>query len=271
MSSNESFLSRWSRRKHDSRVAGDAAGSGSRDVAKGAAPLPAADELQRPAAGEALPPATEGVPRDGRGCAEPLPELPPIDSLTPASDFRPFMQEGVDADTRNAALAKLFRDPHFSLTDGLDVYIDDYNETEPIPPALLAGLKQLHTIGLSDDEIERMREGDEVASAALAGPRQAGPEQESAAGDEAATGPPGGQAAQLGGPAARLGAGIAEPGPRTEQAHSRVEQFDPRAEPSDPRAEPSDPGAEQSNPRSEPSDPQSEPSDPRDAQRVRKT
>lgn len=88
--------------------------------------------------------------------------LPPIESLTTASDFRPFMQQGVDALTRNSALKRLFADPHFNVMDGLDVYIDDYNKTEPIPPALLATLKQLHEIGKTDDAQDD-RPGDEPA------------------------------------------------------------------------------------------------------------
>lgn len=271
MSSNESFLSRWSRRKRGSRVAGDAAGAGSRDEAKGAvmptatreAPRPAVGEAPWPAVGEAPRPATEEALRNVDEPAEPLPELPPIDSLTPASDFRPFMQKGVDAGTRSAALAKLFRDPHFSVTDGLDVYIDDYNETEPIPPALLASLKQLHTIGLSDDEIERMREGDKVAPAGLAGPQRAVSSQGSAADDGAATESPGGQAVQLERPASRLDA-AAQPGAPAVQPDAGIAEPDAHAEQAHPRAEQSDPGIEQS-------DPGAEQSGPRDVQRVRKT
>ena len=47
---------------------------------------------------------------------------------------------------RRAALKKLFSDPHFNVMDGLDVYIDDYSKTEPIPAAMLAGLRQAQNI-----------------------------------------------------------------------------------------------------------------------------
>ena len=40
-------------------------------------------------------------------------------------------------DVRRAALKKLFSDPRFNVMDGLDVYIDDYSKTEPIPPEML--------------------------------------------------------------------------------------------------------------------------------------
>jgi hypothetical protein len=74
------------------------------------------------------------------------PELPPIDKLTPESDYRAFFHPKVTEDVRRAALKKLFSDPHFNVMDGLDVYIDDYSKTEPIPAAMLAGLKQAQNI-----------------------------------------------------------------------------------------------------------------------------
>ena len=52
----------------------------------------------------------------------------------------------VGEDVRRAALKKLFSDPHFNVMDGLDVYIDDYSKTEPIPAAMLAGLRQAQNI-----------------------------------------------------------------------------------------------------------------------------
>jgi hypothetical protein len=76
--------------------------------------------------------------------------LPPLESLTADSDFRPFMRAGIDAATRNAALKRLFADPAFNVMDGLDVYIDDYGKTEPIPSALLRRLVQAQSPVLAD-------------------------------------------------------------------------------------------------------------------------
>jgi len=76
----------------------------------------------------------------------PPPELPPLDKLTLDSDYRAFFHPKVDEDVRRAALKKLFSDPRFNVMDGLDVYIDDYSKTEPIPPAMLAGLRQAQKI-----------------------------------------------------------------------------------------------------------------------------
>ncbi|MDQ6917455.1 MAG: DUF3306 domain-containing protein [Pseudomonadota bacterium] len=68
--------------------------------------------------------------------------LPPIESLTIDSDFAPFFQPQVDEAVKRAALKQLFRDPRFNVMDGLDVYIDDYTQPDPIPAAMLEGLMQ---------------------------------------------------------------------------------------------------------------------------------
>jgi len=69
-----------------------------------------------------------------------------IDTLTLESDFRGFFHPKVHEDVRRAALRKLFAEPHFNVMDGLDTYIDDYSKTEPIPAAMLAGMKQAQRI-----------------------------------------------------------------------------------------------------------------------------
>jgi hypothetical protein len=76
----------------------------------------------------------------------PPPELPPVEQLTLESDFSGFMHPKVDADLRRAALRKLFSDPHFNVMDGLDTYIDDYSKPDPLPPGMLAGLRQAQQI-----------------------------------------------------------------------------------------------------------------------------
>ena len=98
----------------------------------------------------------------------PPPELPPIDKLTIDSDFRAFFHPKVGDDVRRAALKKLFSDPRFNVMDGLDVYIDDYSKTEPIPPAMLAGLRQAQNIlkWAKEDTEERERKEKELQAAA---------------------------------------------------------------------------------------------------------
>ena len=116
-------LSRWSRRKHAAR----------REV-----PAPAAEAppvAPAPAASVASPAPIEAVAAPA--AAPPVEPLPPVDTLSLASDFTPFMKPEVEASVQRAALRKLFSDPHFNVMDGLDVYIDDYNTPDPMPAGVL--------------------------------------------------------------------------------------------------------------------------------------
>lgn len=74
---------------------------------------------------------------------EPAPApLPPVEQLTPESDFAPFMDPRVDAETRRSALKKLFADAHFNLPDPFEAYSEDYTGGEPIPLEMLKQLNQ---------------------------------------------------------------------------------------------------------------------------------
>jgi hypothetical protein len=138
----ENFLSRWSRVKSETREAAQA---------------PAV-----PAAPPAAQPKTDNAP----------PELPPIEKLTIDSDFSGFFHPKVDEDLRRRALRKLFSDPHFNVMDGLDVYIDDYSKSEPIPAAMLASLKQAQRIleWAADNKDAAGTRGEEQPSIENAGP-----------------------------------------------------------------------------------------------------
>ncbi|OIR03494.1 hypothetical protein GALL_143530 [mine drainage metagenome] len=81
--------------------------------------------------------------------AEPV-ALPAIDELDLSSDFLPFMKGEVAEGLRRAALQKLFAAEHFNVMDGLDVYVDDYNQFEPIGEEMLRQLMQARGL-LSDD------------------------------------------------------------------------------------------------------------------------
>lgn len=130
----DEFLSRWSRRKQQARK----------------------EEAEKPAAPPA--PAAKGA----------APELPPLDQLGIDSDYRGFLHPKVDEGLRRAALKKMFSDPHFNIMDGLDIYIDDYSITEPIPAAMLAELKQAQNIlgwAKEDRENEARREAEALVKA----------------------------------------------------------------------------------------------------------
>jgi len=111
--SDETFLSRWSRRK-------------------------AAERRGEPEP-EAAPP------------AEPAPVVvPEVSTVEPAPEVPP-------------PLKKLFADPHFNVMDGLDTYIDDYSQPDPIPPEMLRELR--HTAGLR--LFEPLEEEDAAAPAGI--------------------------------------------------------------------------------------------------------
>ncbi|MEZ5602964.1 MAG: DUF3306 domain-containing protein [Burkholderiaceae bacterium] len=170
----EGFLSRWSRLKRGSRDEPRAADDGApADRATPTLPAAAAAsaeamETQATASTRALPEGTqradEAHPVASDASAPPA--LPPVESLTPASDFKPFMQAGIDAATRNAALKRLFADPQFNVMDGLDVYIDDYGKTEPIPAQMLGQLLDEHATKLADRLLGAASPGNEIAAVA---------------------------------------------------------------------------------------------------------
>ena len=73
-------------------------------------------------------------------------ELPPISAISLAEDFTPFMQARVPQALKQQALKALFKEPHFNVMDGLDIYIDDYTVFEPISPEVMATLSSWKTI-----------------------------------------------------------------------------------------------------------------------------
>jgi len=73
------------------------------------------------------------------------PALPPLDQLTPDSDFKDFMHAKVADGVRRAALKKLFADPRFNVMDALDIYIDDYRDGGIVSAEMLADLEHSKT------------------------------------------------------------------------------------------------------------------------------
>jgi hypothetical protein len=156
------FLSRWSRRKADVR-AGRPADEPQQPVptapaqrqttlaanagaAVGAAPVAHAVD--------ATAPAEAAVNHPHAPAAQPAPTLADVQQLTPESDFTHFMARGVTPDVKNAAMKKLFTDPHFNVMDRMDIYIDDYSQPDPLPMAMLRQMTSAKTLNLFDDEPE---------------------------------------------------------------------------------------------------------------------
>jgi len=82
------------------------------------------------------------------------PELPPLDQLTPDSEFSGFMHPKVEDALRRAALKKLFADPHFNIPDPYEAYSGDWTVGEAIPDEMLATLNQARTLLFSDKQKE---------------------------------------------------------------------------------------------------------------------
>ena len=161
------FLSRWSRRKAEVRqgVALDGAGNTSINQAK----KPGKNlnsELQNTDAAnsnKSLPPDTRlvGSPDqesdqnthlDSATPQKSAPSMADVQSLTQDSDFTQFMASEVAPEVKNAAMKKLFADPHFNVMDRMDVYIDDYGQSDPIPKAMLRQMASAKFLNLFEDD-----------------------------------------------------------------------------------------------------------------------
>lgn len=145
----DGFLGRWSQRKQDARegrplqepelapappIQPTVAGSRPQgtDAQTAVAPVPAAPS----------PPAVEPPP----------PTLADAQALTKDSDFKPFVARSVAPEVRNAAMKKLFADPHFNVMDGLDIYVGDYSTPDPLPASMLRQMASAQFLGFFDEE-----------------------------------------------------------------------------------------------------------------------
>ena len=132
---SEGFLGRWAKRKEAVRKGEE---------------VPAEPEVKPVVV--AAPPQASPQPEPVQ---PPPPTLADTQSLTPASDFTRFMRPDVSPEVKNAAMKKLFADPHFNVMDRLDTYIDDYSQPDPIPPEMLRQLASAKFLKLFDDEEEK--------------------------------------------------------------------------------------------------------------------
>ena len=89
----------------------------------------------------------------------PAPSLPPVDKLTPDSDFSGFMHPKVEDALRRVALKKLFSDPHFNVPDPYEPFSGDWIGGDPISEEMLASLNQAQTLLFSDKKKEEEKPG----------------------------------------------------------------------------------------------------------------
>ena len=154
----DGFLGRWSRRKQEVRE-----GKPVQDPAPPVpqAPVPAGVNAPAPLAAQ---PTAAPVPPEP--AAPPLPTLQDAQSLSIDSDFKPFASRAVAPEVRNAAMKKLFTDPHFNVMDGLDFYIDDYTQPDPLPAAMLKQMASAQFMGLVEEEPEKPSAAGQAAAPA---------------------------------------------------------------------------------------------------------
>lgn len=180
----DGFLGRWSRRKQEVREG--------KPVAE--PPLPSPPAVTSPAQPEApspaqsasgglsapvTPPAPPPAAEAAASIAEaPVPTLEDAQALTPASDFTAFVARGVLPEVRNVAMKKLFADPHFNVMDGLDIYVGDYTQPDPLPAGMLRQMASAHAMGFFDEEKKTatgqapaLSEGEGSIAPAIAQPR----------------------------------------------------------------------------------------------------
>ena len=136
------FLGRWARRKNDALLGKPLAEPDQPVALVTVAP---AELPVLPTHGEVPAPAPNNEP-------SPALSLDDVKLLTKDSDFKPFMGKTVGPDVRNAAMKKLFEDPHFNVMDGLDIYIDDYSISEPIPESMLRQMVSAKFLNLFEDD-----------------------------------------------------------------------------------------------------------------------
>jgi hypothetical protein len=150
----EGFLGRWAQRKSDAR-------QGKPLVEPEQQPGPTAHLTQSTPGAGILSATPAGTLVDSQTVAatDAEPEAPPLtlqdaQALGQDSDFKPFIARGVDPAVRNAAMKKLFADPHYNVMDRLDIYIDDYSQADPLPLSMLRKMASAQFLNLVDEEPE---------------------------------------------------------------------------------------------------------------------
>jgi hypothetical protein len=141
MAADNSFFSRWSRQKAQAQAQATGQAQPPVPPASVVVPPPPATDVPAPVA----PPTPSPDPA--------APTLADVAQLTPQSDFAPYMGRTVTQAVKNAAMKKLFADPHFNVMDGLDIYIDDYSIPSPLSPEDLKNMVAAQFIKLVDEPV----------------------------------------------------------------------------------------------------------------------
>ena len=132
------FLSRWSRKK-----------AGLTEETTSASSTAPIAKVPEPILEEANQEANQATSAPDLVQQPPPPTIEDVEKIdVKAPDFSAFMRPDVDPLVQQAALKKMFSDPHFNVMDGLDIYIDDYTKSDPIPLDMLKRMQQSELLGL---------------------------------------------------------------------------------------------------------------------------
>ena len=136
------FLSRWSRKK--AGLAQEAT------PAPSTAPIAKAPDAQsKEVNNEVSNEEKKEIFAPDQAQQPPTPTIEDVEKIDVKSpDFSAFMRPDVDPVVQQAALKKMFSDPHFNVMDGLDIYIDDYSKPDPIPLDMLKRMQQSELLGI---------------------------------------------------------------------------------------------------------------------------
>lgn len=113
---DESFLARWSRRKHRAEDEPVEANT------------PVVTDTAHPSADDPT-----SAPTDE--------DMPPIESLGDDDDYSGFLSPGVSEALRRRALKRLFLSSKFNVTDGLDDYAEDFTQFAPLGDVVTADMR----------------------------------------------------------------------------------------------------------------------------------
>ena len=146
----DGFLGRWAQRKANVRQGKELA-EPTKPPADKPVHTPVPGDTQLPAAVRPVTTADPSTLSQIENNEPPL-TLQDAQALGPESDYTPFLARCVDPAVRNAAMKKLFADPHFNVMDGLDTYIDDYAKPDPLPLAMLRKMASAQFLNLLEED-----------------------------------------------------------------------------------------------------------------------
>jgi hypothetical protein len=151
----DGFLNRWSRRK----------------LGENLEPEKKSDEQTKQELNNSLEVKEPSVDTPDALPSVTLDDVEKMDKLAP--DFSAFMQPGVDPSVQQAAMKKMFTDPHFNVMDGLDIYIGDYSKPDPIPLEMLKRMVQSDMLNIFRKEPDEKTQGEAKVQALASSSEQA--------------------------------------------------------------------------------------------------